>query len=110
MLYRQAFDELNNPENREEIHAQFPKKSIHRRNTGYAVDELLKAELFEGKEKFNFCKLLTGSEGTLAFTTEIKISLDPLPDPVEIVVAAHFESIHESMKSAQVAMKHPATA
>ncbi|WP_297336931.1 FAD-binding and (Fe-S)-binding domain-containing protein [Algoriphagus sp.] len=109
-LYRQIFDELNNPEIREEIHAQFPKKSIHRRNTGYAVDELLKAELFEGKEKFNFCKLLAGSEGTLAFTTEIKISLDPLPDPVEIVVAAHFESIHESMKSAQVAMKHPATA
>ena len=109
-LYRQAFDELNNPENRGEIHAQFPKKSIHRRNTGYAVDELLKAELFEGQEKFNFCKLLTGSEGTLAFTTEIKISLDPLPDPIEIVVAAHFESIHQSMKSAQVAMKHPATA
>ena len=109
-LYRQIFDELNNPEIREEIHAQFPKKSIHRRNTGYAVDELLKAELFEGEERFNFCKLLTGSEGTLAFTTEIKISLDPLPDPLEIVVAAHFESIHESMKSAQVAMKHPATA
>lgn len=109
-LYRQIFDELNNPEIREEIHAQFPKKSIHRRNTGYAVDELLKFEFFEGKEKFNFCKLLAGSEGTLAFTTEIKISLDPLPDPIEIVVAAHFESIHESMKSAQVAMKHPATA
>ena len=109
-IYRQIFDELNNPEVREEIHAQFPKKSIHRRNTGYAVDELLKAELFEGKEKFNFCKLLTGSEGTLAFTTEIKICLDPLPDPVEIVVAAHFVTIHESMKSAQVAMKHPATA
>ena len=109
-IYRQIFDELNNPEVREEIHAQFPKKSIHRRNTGYAVDELLKAELFEGKEKFNFCKLLAGSEGTMAFTTEIKISLDPLPDPVEIVVAAHFATIHESMKSAQVAMKHPATA
>ena len=109
-IYRQIFDELNNPENREEIHAQFPKKSIHRRNTGYAVDELLKAELFEGKEKFNFCKLLAGSEGTLAFTTEIKISLDPLAEPIEIVVAAHFESIHESMKAAQIAMKHPVTA
>lgn len=109
-IYRQILAELGDPEVREEIHAQFPKKSIHRRNTGYAVDELLKAELFEGEEKFNFCKLLAGSEGTLAFTTEIKIALDPLPDPVEIVVAAHFESIHQSMKSAQVAMKHPATA
>jgi len=109
-VYRQLFDGLNDPSARAEIHAQFPKKSIHRRNTGYAVDELLKSELFEGNEKFNFCKLLAGSEGTLAFTTEIKISLDQLPDPIEIVVAAHFESIHQSMKSAQVAMKHPATA
>ncbi|MBN3583564.1 FAD-binding protein [Algoriphagus aestuarii] len=109
-IYRQIFDELRNPEIREEIHAQFPKKSIHRRNTGYAVDELLKSELFEGNEKFNFCKLLSGSEGTLAFTTEIKISLDPLPEPIEIVVAAHFATIHESMVAAQTAMKHPATA
>lgn len=109
-IYRQVSSELSEPEVREEIHAQFPKKSIHRRNTGYAVDELLKSEIFEGSEKFNFCKLLAGSEGTLAFTTEIKISLDPLPEPVEIVVAAHFDSIHQSMKSAQVAMKHPATA
>lgn len=109
-IYREIIEELSQAEVRAEIHAQFPKKSIHRRNTGYAVDELLKSELFEGNEKFNFCKLLAGSEGTLAFTTEIKISLDPLPDPVEIVVAAHFHTIHESMKSSQVAMKHPATA
>lgn len=109
-IYRQIAVELGDPEICQEIHLQFPKKSIHRRNTGYAVDELLKSEIFEGNEKFNFCKLLAGSEGTLAFTTEIKISLDPLPEPIEVVVAAHFVSIHESMKSAQVAMKHPATA
>ncbi|WP_439489067.1 FAD-binding and (Fe-S)-binding domain-containing protein [Algoriphagus sp.] len=109
-IYRKVLEELSDPGAREEIHAQFPKKTIHRRNTGYAVDELLKAEIFEGQEKFNFCKLLSGSEGTLAFTTEIKISLDPLPEPIEIVVAAHFETIHQSMVSAQTAMKHPATA
>ncbi|UZD24087.1 FAD-binding protein [Algoriphagus halophytocola] len=109
-IYRKVLEELSDEQARQEIHAQFPKKSIHRRNTGYAVDELLKSELFEGKEKFNFCNLLCGSEGTLAFTTEIKISLDPLPDPVEIVVAAHFRTIHESMVAAQTAMKHPATA
>jgi FAD/FMN-containing dehydrogenase/Fe-S oxidoreductase len=109
-IYKQIAAELGDSEICQEIHAQFPKKSIHRRNTGYAVDELLKAEIFEGNEKFNFCKLLAGSEGTLAYTTEIKISLDPLPEPIEVVVAGHFVSIHESMKSAQVAMKHPATA
>jgi FAD/FMN-containing dehydrogenase len=110
-LYRQVRQELSNPENQKNIEEQFPKKTIHRRNTGYAVDVLLESEIFtEGGGKFNFCKLLAGSEGTLAFTTEIKILLDPVPDPLEIVVAAHFESIHQSMKAAQVAMKHPATA
>ncbi|WP_113922958.1 FAD-binding and (Fe-S)-binding domain-containing protein [Cognataquiflexum aquatile] len=110
-LYRQVRQELSNPENKKNIEEQFPKKTIHRRNTGYAVDVLLESEIFtQGGGKFNFCKLLAGSEGTLAFTTEIKILLDPVPDPLEIVVAAHFESIHQSMKAAQVAMKHPATA
>lgn len=110
-IYRQIREDLSKPENQHNIHEHFPKKSIHRRNTGYAVDYLLASGLFsEDGKPFNFCKLLSGSEGTLAFTTEIKILLDPLPDPVEIVVGAHFESIHESMKAAQVAMKHPATA
>lgn len=110
-LYRQIKTELSSPQNQKNIQDNFPKKSIHRRNTGYALDYLLDSELFlEGGNPFNFCKLLAGSEGTLACTTEIKIALDPLPDPVEVVVAAHFESIHESMKAAQVAMKHPATA
>jgi FAD/FMN-containing dehydrogenase/Fe-S oxidoreductase len=110
-LYRQIKKELSDPETRKNIISEFPKKTIHRRNTGYAVDYLMDTEVFgENGTQFNFCKLLTGSEGTLAFTTEVKISLDPLPDPVEIVVAAHFTTINQSMKAAQVAMKHPATA
>lgn len=110
-VYRQLKLELSDPNAQKNIEENFPKKSIHRRNTGYAVDALLDTDVFkEDGEQFNFCKLLSGSEGTLAFTTEIKISLDPLPDPIEVVVAAHFESIHQSMLAAQVAMKHPATA
>lgn len=46
----------------------------------------------------------------MAITTEIKIHLDPLPDPYDIVVAAHFTSIHDSMKAAQVAMNEKPTA
>lgn len=110
-IYRQIKLELSDPVAQKSIEENFPKKSIHRRNTGYAVDALLDSEIFQEEgEPFNFCKLLTGSEGTLAFTTEIKIALDPLPDPLEVVVAAHFDSIHQSMLAAQVAMKHPATA
>jgi len=110
-LYRQAKEVLSNTNNRKNIETHFPKKSIHRRNTGYALDALVETEVFSSTpEKFNFCKLLSGSEGTLAFSTEIKLHLDPLPAPFEIVVAAHFDSINQSMKAAQVAMKHDTTA
>ncbi|MDN3667832.1 FAD-linked oxidase C-terminal domain-containing protein [Echinicola jeungdonensis] len=110
-LYQQIYKELNEPVNQENIKKQFPKPTIQRRNTGYAVDYLLDTEIFSDQtDEFNFCKLLCGSEGTLAFTTEIKIHVDPLPDPCDVVVAAHFRSIHESMKATQFAMKHHPTA
>ena len=106
-LYRHMVSELNQIDIQNNIKSNFPKESIHRRNTGYAVDYLLKSEIFSDSEiPFNFCKLLCGSEGTLAFTTEIKLGLDPLPEPYDVVVAAHFESIHDCMKSTQFAMKH----
>ncbi|RPG34644.1 MAG: FAD-binding oxidoreductase, partial [Muricauda sp. TMED12] len=70
-IYTKLFEELSNPEIQNNIKAEFPKPSIHRRNTGYAVDELLKNNIFgEDETEFNLCKLLSGSEGTLAFSTE----------------------------------------
>src|SRR5690606_32719188 len=36
--------------------------------------------------------------------------IDPLPDPFDVVVAVHFNSINESMRATQVAMKHNPTA
>src|SRR5690554_2563739 len=110
-LYRDLYKELSDPQNQREIREHFPKASIHRRNTGYAVDYLLNTEVFsETDQPFDFCKLLCGSEGTLAFTTEIKLHLDPLPDPFDVVVAAHFNSVNESMRATQVAMKFQPTA
>ncbi len=68
--------------NQVEIRKEFPKKSVERRNTGYAVDMLLETAPFTaGGEDFNFCKLIAGSEGTLAFITEIKLNVVPLPAP-----------------------------
>jgi FAD/FMN-containing dehydrogenase/Fe-S oxidoreductase len=106
-LYRHLKEELSRPGVKEQILQHFPKPSIHRRNTGYAVDYLLQSSIFGNSDQpFDFCKLICGSEGTLAIITEIKIHVDPLPAPFDVVVAAHFESIHQSMKAAQVAMKH----
>lgn len=106
-IYKTIFNELSNNENQQEIIKEFPKKNIHRRNNGYAVDELLNYEGFGGENSaINLATLLTGSEGTLAFTTEITLQLDTLPPPKNIMVAAHFSSIKESMDAVVIAMKH----
>ncbi len=85
----------------------FPKPEIHRRNTGYAIDELIKSDVFtDSREKFNMCKLLSGSEGTLAFTTEITLKLDKLPPEHSIMIAAHFNSIESCMKAVKPIMQH----
>jgi len=106
-IYRLLRDELSNPEVQKEIESEFPKPEIHRRNTGYAVDQLLKFEAFGGtEEEVNVAALLTGSEGTLAFFTEIELQLDKLPPEHSCMVAAHFSSIEESMKAVVVVMKY----
>ncbi|MEN8125455.1 MAG: FAD-linked oxidase C-terminal domain-containing protein [Bacteroidota bacterium] len=106
-IYNTLFTELSKPEVREEIVKEFPKQSIHRRNNGYAVDDLINTEVFsDNDQEINLGRLLCGSEGTLAFTTEIKVKVDDLPPGESIMVASHFESINESMKAVVVAMKH----
>ncbi len=106
-IYRQMREELSLPSQANSIRQHFPKPEIHRRNTGYAVDILLESERFtEGGEPFNFCKLLAGSEGTLAVFTEIKVHLDPLPPAVTGLVCAHFTSVLESLRAVQLTMKH----
>ena len=107
-IYKNIYRELSNKEVQKEIIKEFPKNSIHRRNTGYAVDTLLKSSIFSGNEEsINLAKLLSGSEGTLAFTTAITLHLDEVPPENKIIVAAHFHSIQESLKAVLVAMKHP---
>ena len=106
-LYRQVFEALQLSENQENIHREYPKPDIHRRNTGYAVDVLLLHQPFTpAGPNFNFCKLLTGSEGTLAFTTAVKLNVVPLPPAVPAVLCAHFTSLDESMEATLVAMTH----
>jgi FAD/FMN-containing dehydrogenase/Fe-S oxidoreductase len=106
-IYKSIFEELSNVEIQKEITNEFPKPEIHRRNTGYAVDILLKSDLFGGTEStINLGKLLCGSEGTLAFTTEITLKVDDLPPANNIMVVGHFHTINESLESVLVAMKH----
>ncbi len=106
-IYRTLFTELSLPEIRDEILKEYPKSSIHRRNNGYAIDDLLNSEVFSSsEEKINVGRMLCGSEGTLAFMTEITVKVDDLPPSQSVMVASHFHSIEESMKAVIIAMKH----
>ena len=110
-LYKQIFSELNTSKIQNQISDGYPKASITRRNTGYAVDALLDTNVFKDTEEaFNFSKLLCGSEGTLAFTTELKLQIVPLPKPFQVVLNAHFNSISESLQATLIAMKQAPTA
>ncbi|MFK7921677.1 MAG: FAD-binding and (Fe-S)-binding domain-containing protein [Bacteroidia bacterium] len=105
-LYRHLREELSQPVQQDEIRAQFPDASIHRRNTGYAVDILLESNAFTAAgPNFDMCKLIAGSEGTLAFMTEIKLHCDPLPPDNTGLICVHFESVDASLKAVIEAMK-----
>ena len=107
-LYNNIYKELVNKEIAKEVIDHFPKPEIHRRNTGYAVDELLKSEIFGGKEPyFNMAELLCGSEGTLAFTTEITVQLDDLPPALSAMVVTHYTSLEDCLMDVVPVMKHP---
>jgi FAD/FMN-containing dehydrogenase/Fe-S oxidoreductase len=106
-IYKKLYDELSQESVQNEIHNNFPNPKIHRRNNGYAVDVLLDCALFGGKnESINVGQLLCGSEGTLAFTTEITLQLDDLQPKENLMIGAHFNSISESLEAVVVAMKH----
>ncbi|MEP6951149.1 MAG: FAD-linked oxidase C-terminal domain-containing protein [Ginsengibacter sp.] len=107
IIYKTVRSLLSNYDNQVEIRKEFPKKTIERRNTGYAVDVLLESSPFTaGGEDFNFCKLLAGSEGTLAFITEIKLNVVPLPPKETGLLCVHFNSIDESLRANLIALKY----
>lgn len=110
-IYKNVRSLLSNYNNQVEIRKEFPKRSVERRNTGYAVDMLLETAPFTaGEENFNFCKLIAGSEGTLAFITEIKLNIVPLPPKEAGLLCVHFNSIDEALRANLIALKYKPSA
>lgn len=106
-IYQQINKVLSDNENQKEIVAQYPDKSLERRNTGYAIDLLMDMQPFaEDGDKFNFSKLLAGSEGTLAFSTEIKLNLVPLPPKNIALVCIHCNNLKDALKGNLIALKY----
>ena len=106
-LFSNIKEILENKENVERIKANFPKPDIPRRNTGYALDLLAEMKPFNPEGKgFNFCSLIAGSEGTLAFVTSAKLKLTKLPPQHKRLVCIHCNSIDEALRANLVALQY----
>jgi FAD/FMN-containing dehydrogenase/Fe-S oxidoreductase len=80
-----------------EIAERFPK--VQRRVGGYNLDALVPKNTAN-----NMAHLLVGSEGTLAFTTQIELRLWPLIRN-KVLGVCHFGSFYQAMESAQHLVK-----
>ncbi|MFD2550951.1 FAD-binding and (Fe-S)-binding domain-containing protein [Bizionia sediminis] len=106
-IYNTIYKQLAPKAVQQDILEAFPKAAIHRRNTGYALDALLHTNVFSNvNTPFNMCHLLTGSEGTLAFTTEITLQLDVLPPEHSALLCLHFSAIDSCLQSVEGVMAH----
>jgi FAD/FMN-containing dehydrogenase/Fe-S oxidoreductase len=111
-IYRNINTILRDRINQEKIREGYPDPRVHRRNTGYAIDQLLDSEIFDKKSdrKFNFSKLLAGSEGTLAVTTEIKLNVISLPPANKALVCVHLKKRNDAFKANLIALKYKPSA
>jgi FAD/FMN-containing dehydrogenase/Fe-S oxidoreductase len=106
-IHRALRDMLSDPANRRRIREGFPKPSVTRRNTGYALDQLMDARVFDpaSDKPFNLCQLIAGSEGTLFLGVEFELNCEPLPPPGALM-CAHFGSVIESLHANLIALRH----
>lgn len=84
----------------DEIEARIPK--LLRKVGGYNIDMI-------SDEGHNMAHLLVGSEGTLAFFTEIELDLQPIP-PHRVLGICHFPSFYRAMDATQHIVKLGPTA
>jgi FAD/FMN-containing dehydrogenase len=106
-IYQTVRALLNDEANRRLVREHFPKPTVTRRNTGYALDRLMDCEVFDpGSTKpFNLCQLIAGSEGTLFLGTEFELNCEPVPPPGALM-CIHFPTVHEALQATLIAMRH----
>ena len=109
-IYAQLMRWALDGDTRRLLDESFPDKELRRRSCGYAIDEVV-ADVHANNATgatgcIDLCRVLAGSEGTLAFVTEIKVSLDPLPPRELMVVCAHCDTLEKSFEANLVALAH----
>ena len=111
-IYRNIKKILDDQFNIKRIKEDYPDPNILRRNTGYALDLLMDCAIFDEKsnKKFNFCKLLAGSEGTLAVTFEIKLNLVHLPPVYKSLICIHLKKRNDAFLTNLIVLKYKPSA
>lgn len=90
-IYRTVLDSCR--DNRQLIMDKFPK--LNRFLTGYDLRHVFNDEL----SQFDLTRILTGSEGTLAFITEARLDITPLPK-VRRLVNVKYNSFDSALRNA----------
>ncbi len=99
-IYRELYSIISDEKCKADIVENYPHPSLRRRNTGYALDELI------NDGSFNLCKLLAGSEGTLALGYEFKLNLLPIPKGKRVLLCAHCSRLSDTFKANLIALKY----
>ncbi|VYU59849.1 FAD-binding protein [Metakosakonia massiliensis] len=90
-IYRTVFERCR--DNRELIVEKFPK--LNRFLTGYDLRHVFNDDMTE----FDLTRVLTGSEGTLAFISEARLNITPLPK-VRQLVNVKYDSFDSALRNA----------
>jgi len=83
-----------------------------RRCGGYNLDRFVEGGISyrnENDPRFNFARLVCGSEGTLAVMHEIKLQLVPVPQQTALAVI-HFDDLHEALTAVPTILEVDPTA
>ncbi len=110
-IYQTVSALLSDPSNQRAITEGFPAPGVTRRNTGYALDALMDARVFNASsdQPFNLCRLIAGSEGTLFIGVEFELNCVPMPPPAHLL-CAHFRSVHEALQANLLALRYQPSA
>ena len=92
-IYKTVYERCR--DNRQLIMDKFPK--LNRFLTGYDLRHVFNDEMTE----FDLTRILTGSEGTLAFITEARLDITPLPK-VRQLVNVKYDSFDSALRNAPV--------